>query len=328
VRQVRSLAWWGPERLVLNGSEGWEVRSFPGGAICSSGQGLGVPHPEGRRWAVAMPDAVELDGVVHPLPGPVPPRAAGWWRDGLCVARTRPPGEPSRSELWWVRASGGAVPLLRGERDRLLGLTVTEDRLFVQVYSDADRRSPHQVRILEVEAPGDVNDAVPGLSGSVHQVLPTPAGRVAVWSEDPNFSQHLLLERGDGWEDVAPGLRVAGLALRTDSEELVMPAYDGIRAGLAVVEPKRRTWRWRVNEPAASLLPVALRRDGTLAAIRRPADGVPALVCVDGDATRDVVPLCRRSRGNVAARTDGRVGRRRAAVTRAAHPPSGSRGGP
>ena len=238
-----------------------------------------------------MPDAVEVDGVVHPLPGSVRPRAAAWWRDGVCVARTDPRGGEARSELWWVGTRDGAVRLLTRDRERLLGLVVAQDRLFVQTYADSDDRAPHPVRVLEVEGVDHATDAVPALSGSVHQVIPMPRGPGVVWSEDPNFSHHLLFESDEGWEDVAPGLRVAGLGQRADSGRVVMPAYDGIRAGLAVIEPDRRAWRWLLNDPEASFLPFTVGSDGKLAAIRRPVAGVPALVSVNGNATREVAPL-------------------------------------
>ncbi len=64
--QIRALTWWGSARIVLYGSNAWEIRSWPEGVVIDAGAGLAIPCPSGKRWAVATSDALVLEGVRHP----------------------------------------------------------------------------------------------------------------------------------------------------------------------------------------------------------------------------------------------------------------------
>lgn len=303
--QVRSLAWWGLDRIVLSGRQEWEVRSWPEGVVVDAGDGLAIPESDGRRWAVATPKGVKVDGVCHALPGPIQPRAGCWWRDGVCVTRTDPRGGGPVSELWWVTAAQGPVRLLVGMPGRrFVSIATTGDDLFVAVYTDPEPETAHTVRVLAVNGVEDARDAVPDLSGSVHQMITmSERRRVVLWSEDPNLTQQVLIEGDHGWETLAPELRVAGPCQRIDARELLIPAYDGIRAGMIVTRASDRaragcacpqgdaSWRWALRDPVASFFPLAVNPDGDIAALRRPVDGTPTLVSVKDATTRDVVSL-------------------------------------
>ena len=291
--ELRGLAWWGPDHLVLHDAQGWQVRSWPAGTLVAAGGGLAIPHPDGRRWTVATGDGVEVDGVLHRLPGAVRARSGCWWRDGVCVARTDPRGGQSLSELWWVSAEGGPVRLAAGlPGHRFHSVTTLNDCLLTELYRHGNAQSVHQVRILRINGPGDAVDAVPSMDGSIHQLLMTPGGsRVVLWSADPNFTQHILVEGAAGWQPVTPELRVTGRFQPLASGQLLITAYDGIRAGLAAIDPDKRVWRWALTDPAVSFLPVAVHPEGQVAALRRPADGTPTLISFEGETTRQVLAL-------------------------------------
>lgn len=176
---------------------------------------------------------------------------------------------------------------------RFQSVTTINECLFAEVYAAGDAQSVQHTRVLIIEGPGAAVDAVPDVGGSVHQLLVTSCGfRVVLWSENPNFTQHLLVEGDDGcWEPITPELHVAGRCQTLVSGELLISAYAGIRVGAAVVDPKKGIWRWALQEAAASFLPVAVHAEGQVAAVRRPVDGNPHLVSVDGETTRDVLPL-------------------------------------
>ncbi|MDQ3612416.1 MAG: hypothetical protein M4D85_12600, partial [Actinomycetota bacterium] len=192
-----------------------------------------------------------------------------------------------------MTADGGPVRLCSGVGGRRFqSVTAFGGRLFAEVYRDGDGQTVHSVRVLEITGQDEAVDSVPELSGSIHQLITAPSGpRMALWSQDPNFTQHLLVEGLDGWEPMTPELRVAGRCQRLDSGQLVISAYDGIRAGVAVADPQGASWRWLLNDPAASYLPVAARPDGQIVAVRRPADGGAALVSGDGVTTGELLTV-------------------------------------
>lgn len=271
----------------------WEVRSWPEGLVVTAGDGLAIPSSDRRRWAVVTPDGVEIDGVRHALPGPVQPRGGCWWNDGVAVCRTDPRDGDPVSELWWVTAESGPVRLLSGVPGRrFFSVNATGTDLFADVYTDPDPDTAHAMRILAVNGVEEAEDAVPELSGSVHQVITMSEGqRVALWSEDPNLTQQVLIEGDHGWEAMTPELRVAGPCQRIDEFQLLIPAYDGIRAGMVVALPGEGSWRWVLRGPDASFFPLAVSSDRKIVAVRRPVDGIPALVAVEDGTTDDVVSL-------------------------------------
>lgn len=244
--QVRSLVWWGSDRIVLSDRSGWEVRSWPEGVVVNAGDGLAIPDGDGRRWAVVTPHGVEVDGVRHPLPGSIQPVGGCWWGDGVCVSRTDPRGGGPVSELWWVTAAHGPVRLLAGMPGRRFSsVAATEGGLYAGVYTDPDPETAHTTRVLAVNGVEDAVDALPDFPGSVHQVIAmSERQRVVLWSEDPNFTQQVLVEGDHGWEAMTPELRVAGPCQRIDEFQLLIPAYDGIRAGMVVASPGEGSWRW------------------------------------------------------------------------------------
>lgn len=287
------LAWWGHDRLVLSDGEHWQVRSWPAGSMVGAGTGMPVPSPDGRRWATVTSELVEVDGVVHHLPVRVHARAGCWWRNGVCVVGTDFQATGTLSELWWVTAKDGPVRLAAGIRGRSFhSVTNINGCLVAEEYTSGDAQSVHQVRLLIIQEPDSAVKAVPRLSGSIHQLVITSTGsRVVLWSENPNFTQHLLVESDDRWAPVTPELRIAGHCEPLTSGKLLISAYDGIRAGVAVVEPQKRLWRWSLTDTDASFLPLAVHADGQVAAVRRPADGEPCLVSITGETTREVLPL-------------------------------------
>ncbi len=291
--QIRALAWWGSDRIVLSGSAAWELRSWPEGLVVDAGEGLAVPRPAGARWAVATPVAVEVDGVRHPFPRLVQTRSGCWWRDGVCVVRTDPRGGEPVSEIWWVTGAQGPVRLLTApQRSRFFSVTAMGEDLFVKLYTDSDSHTAHTVRMLRLRGVDDAVDAVPELSGSVHQVVTTSEHRrAALWSEDPNLTQHVLVEGDNGWETLTPELRVAGPCQSIDDRQLLIPAYDGIRIGMIRLRLADFSWRWALRDAAASYFPFAVNLEGEVAALRRPVDGCQTLVSVTDATTDDVVSL-------------------------------------
>jgi len=289
--QIEALAWWGSARIVLSGRDAWEVRSWPDGVLVDAGAGLAVPGPDGERWAVATSDRVEIDGVRHPLPGRIQARSGCWWRDGVCIVRTDPPGGGTLSEIWWVTAAQGPVRLLTAlHGSRFFWVAAMGDDLFVKLYTDGDSRTTHTMRILNLYGVEDAADATPDLPGSVHQVITMSERRqVVLWSEDPNLSQQVLVRGDHGGETFTPELRIAGLCQPIDDRRLLIPAYDGIRIGMGMLNIHDASWRWALRDPVASIFPFAVA-GGEVAALRRPVDGSPTLVSVRDGATEDVAP--------------------------------------
>ncbi len=290
---VRSLRWWGRDRIVLSDQEGWELRSWPDGTVVDTGDGLAIPEAGGGRWAVATTDGVTIDGVCHGLPGSVQPLGACWYHDGVAICRTDPRGRDPVSELWWVRAAHGPVRLLSGAAGRrFLAVGAAGEELFVAVCTDPDPDTAHTVRVLVVKGVQDAEDAVGDLSGSVQQVITmSDRRRVVLWSECPNLTQEVLVEGDEGWQPMTPELRVAGSCQRIDDSRVLVPAYDGIRAGMIIARPGDGPWRWALRDPVASFFPLTVSSDGEIAGVRRPVDGIPTLVSVKDGTTKDVVSL-------------------------------------
>jgi Prolyl oligopeptidase family len=330
-----SLRFWDAQRLVIQQPGGWQVRSWPDWRLLDAGAGTTAAEPGGDRLAVAAPDGtLTVDGAA-PL---TLPSAAGSltdlaWSEGSLVVAARGAAEPShldaaggsarrfgaapteRSSLWRLPLDGAPARRLHEAPpgSRIAGVQALGGDLLVEQYPYGElRRPPAPPRLVLVADGGQTRDLAPELSGACCDAAVRSDGQVTFLHGGFPQSELVfptwfeLVEGTPGrWRRMLPAeLRCGRPGRAAEGGCLVMPAWQGIRLGVVVVDPASGRWEWGALEAAASYRsPAIANADGEIVAIRQPLEGRPAVVAVRGRRRRRLQPLG----GPVATRYQCRV---------------------
>jgi dienelactone hydrolase len=306
-----SLQFWDLERLLVQRPDRWEVRSWPDWRLLQAGEGTAATEPGGGRLAVATPDgtiAVNGSGPVGLPAGAGMVVAVAWAGGSLVVAarQVRSP-HPAAVTAWEFaarpseRTSIWRVPLDGTEPIRLwdtpLGMRVwalkhLAGEVLVECYPYGDlRRPPTAPRLVVVTADGRVHDLAPELPGACCDAAVAPDKRVAFLHGAFTGSELLapvwftLVQGQPGrWRTLLAPERCWGPpAWAVDGSRLILTGLQGIRRGVATVDPATGRWAWVALEPDASYRTPALAPlDGDVVAVRQPLDGDPEIVAVRG----------------------------------------------